>query len=251
MKFLAMADLHGQLPELNVSGIDAVFIAGDIAPHYSYNVREDTLAQTEWFSEEFHEWAVALRRPVFACYGNHDWGTWHYNRQLAVSHSEIPPLVTVSNANRIRVKWCEEYVDIVLFAWTKYFNKWNYETKDMDADPLPPFTDRLYDDSSIEARLGRLCGPQDGIPEIWVSHGPPYGHCDTVQGNQGQPIGSKALLAAAERHKPFAIVTGHCHTGRRYSEIGCYTDRVTKVFNCSLLNEDYAMEYEPVVFEMA
>ena len=96
-----------------------------------------------------------------------------------------------------------------------------------------------------------LAGKYEAIPEgldVLISHGPAYGLCDTVlspawPGSPGQPLGSRALLAAVRRVKPRWTLCGHIHTGSHTPVDGAV--------NVSLLDEKYDMAYKPFEFIVA
>jgi Icc-related predicted phosphoesterase len=218
MKILAMSDLHGHLPDVEayLDFVDVILIAGDIAPDHSNLPIVNTPYQTEWFNTKFLEWATRLNKPVYGCYGNHDYGAFENNAQIQLYSNEIVG-------------------DFFLFSWTPKYGDWNYMVKDFDDDiPL----NRLK--GSVESRLDKkLWGRTGKTPAIWVCHGPPSGVCD------GAGIGSNALLEAIKRRVPKAVFCGHAHYGTRQGLIGD-----TWVFNCALT--DYALDLvrEPVWVEI-
>ena len=212
MKILAMADLHGYLPNIDVhiADIDVVVISGDIAPAFS------PYYQTEWLNNEFREWVTKLNKTVFGCYGNHDYGSFENDSTVQL------------HANEIIGKF-------FLFSWTKEFFGWNYMVKDLDTDPP---ANKLR--GSIESRLaGKLLGNIDKTPEIWVCHGPPYGICDNS-------LGSVALYNAIETYKPKAVFVGHIHDGYRVGQIGA-----SQIYNCSLVDNALNLIHKPIIIELS
>lgn len=84
------------------------------------------------------------------------------------------------------------------------------------------------------------------IPEdtnVLISHGPPFGILD--KNNKGINCGSKALLERVKKVKPKYHVFGHIHQNYGIEEI-----EDTKFINCSLLDDDYILKNEPVVFDI-
>jgi len=71
--------------------------------------------------------------------------------------------------------------------------------------PVTPW-DWSFDLSEEQAAqaLGGL--PPDAV---LISHSPPKGHCD--RDSAGTPLGSEAVLAAAEREQPRLLLCGHIH----------------------------------------
>jgi Icc-related predicted phosphoesterase len=213
MKALAMADLHGNLPnvEAYLDDTDVVLIAGDIAPGYPSQF------QTEWFNTEFYRWANTLNKPIYGCYGNHDYGT------MTVNHPRI----------QLHVNNFED--NFYMFSWTKEFMGWNYMVKDFDDDAPVNATP-----GSIESRLSNvLLGNLRKAPPVWVCHGPPFGVCD------GNSCGSRALREAIEKYQPQAVFVGHIHDGDRIGRIG-----TTKIYNCSLVDNALNLINEPIIVDI-
>lgn len=84
----------------------------------------------------------------------------------------------------------------------------------------------------------------EAIPEcdIIVSHGPPYGYGDLV-GNER--VGSQAFLKRIDEIQPKLVVFGHIHC-----DPGVWTRGKTTLANVTLLDDDYRMVNEPMVFEI-
>lgn len=52
---------------------------------------------------------------------------------------------------------------------------------------------------------------------VLLSHQPPYGVCDTARGRH---VGSRAVRAAIERHRPDLVICGHIHEAVGRGDIG-------------------------------
>ena len=80
--------------------------------------------------------------------------------------------------------------------------------------------------------------------DVLITHGGPYGYCDTVQqqtmypSNPNTHLGSIELLKGILIHKPRYQIVGHIHTADRYDEI-YYDGGVTQVYNVSCIDENY------------
>ena len=84
------------------------------------------------------------------------------------------------------------------------------------------------------------------IPEdtdILITHGPPSGTLDMVDGRNEQ-LGCAVLQNRLLAVKPKIHIFGHIHSGYGY-----YFDGTTHYFNASVLNERYAYEYKPQTFD--
>ena len=216
MKILAMADLHSNLPDVEayLDDTDVVLLAGDIAPDFSILPIVNAELQTEWFNTKFYPYVAKLNKPVYGCYGNHDYGA------LTNKNPKIHIYVNAIIDNYL------------LFAWTPEFCRWNYMVKDLSTD-RPANTLK----GSVESRLHSTFSKYKEIPDIWVCHGPPFGE-NCLEGSQ-------ALYEAILKYQPKAVFVGHIHDGERKREIG-----KTKIYNCSVLDNNYDMVREPVCVEV-
>ena len=65
---------------------------------------------------------------------------------------------------------------------------------------------------------------------------------------QSPHFGSRALAATIVRVKPKLAFCGHIHTGdHRVHDMVHENGLITKIYNVSRLNEDYAVAYEPQI----
>ena len=219
MKILAMADLHGHLPDIEayLDDTDVVLLAGDIAPDRSCLTIVNTEFQTQWLNTKFYEWTKKLRKPVYGCYGNHDYGTLT---------KEDPQIQIYANAI------IDNYL---LFAWTPTFGTWNFMVKDLRGD-----RSSNKQKGSVESRLEDIIAKQEKdfgrIPDIWVCHGPPF--------EENTLYGSRALCEAILKHQPKIVFVGHIHHGERIREIGN-----TRIYNCSVTDDAYDLVREPVYID--
>ena len=220
MKILAMADLHGNLPDVEayLDDTDVVLIAGDIAPDYSCWHKVNIDYQDIWLNTKFYEWAKKLGKPLYGCYGNHDYGT--------LNKKDLQVQIHASAA-------VDKYL---LFAWTSPSSGWNYTTRDLAWDH-PANTLK----GSIESRLADIFANEEEnsrkTPEIWVCHGQPFG--------ENYPYGSQALYEAIIKYQPKAVFAGHVHHGERIREVGN-----TRIYNCSVTDNAYDLVREPVYIDV-
>jgi len=225
MEILAMADLHGHLPDIReyLDFVDIIVIAGDIAPDYSYIPQINTEYQTGWFNTVFLKWATTLNKPVFGCYGNHDYGTFKNNTKIKINENKV-------------------YDNFLLFSWTREFCGWNYMVKDLNEEPAVNNVK-----GSIEDRLISTLSKCKKIPEIWVSHGPPYRVCEFKDDyDQISFAGSRALYSAIKKYHPKVVFVGHIHNGVRTGQIGD-----TQIFNCSVTDNALNLIRDPIVVSIS
>jgi Icc-related predicted phosphoesterase len=79
--------------------------------------------------------------------------------------------------------------------------------------------------------------------DIVVTHGPAYGHLDTVVG-QSINLGCQLLTERLKVVKPKIHVCGHIHSGYGYK-----FDNGTHYINASVLGEDYIFKNKPLTVE--
>lgn len=212
MKVWAVSDIHGQLANLPPipDDVDVVIIAGDIAPNFSKKCESDKIYQTEWFNTVFRSWIDLLEKPVYGCYGNHDYGV--FENQPDTVHIGVNEVVG----------------DFFLFAITPEFCGWNHMLDDVV---------RKYHSATIRELLERY----DELPSIWICHGPPCGFGDFPHDH----VGSVALQREMVKHGPRHVFCGHIHTGTKTSR--CAN---TTIHNVSVVDESYAMVFEPTILEI-
>jgi hypothetical protein len=79
--------------------------------------------------------------------------------------------------------------------------------------------------------------------DILITHGPAWGHLDTVKGTS-VPLGCELLTERIKVVKPKIHVCGHIHTGYGYK-----FDGDTHFFNAAVLNEQYNFTQKPFTFD--
>lgn len=70
MKICAISDLHGNLPKIEYSNLDCLFICGDIFP---LQIQSKYNKSANWFREEFIPWSKDIDvDKIYLVAGNHD-----------------------------------------------------------------------------------------------------------------------------------------------------------------------------------
>lgn len=228
MKFAALSDMHGQLPNpKDFQEVDVVLIAGDVVP-LQYQ-RSDVLSK-DWFEHEFVEWCNALPcRQIVMVGGNHDFylqrvGWSMFNNWIrSLTNNKVEYLYNnmFELLNGVRIygtPWCEGP-----FGWA-------FSPCDTKPD---------------------IHGYYDEIPdcEILLTHQPP--RVDNVGvSNIGtawqKNFGSQYLADVINDRVIKVVVSGHIHSG----EHGGIVQNGTKFFNVSILHEDYRVFYPITYFEL-
>jgi Icc-related predicted phosphoesterase len=197
VKLALLSDLHGNLPDVPDS--DVIVIAGDICPDNDHTIRDNDACaalQYDWLKTKWVPWAQACNREIVAIWGNHD-----FIGQTAGLVDELRKDVS-------GLSWLHGWGDYACACGITFQGH--------------PFVHNLHrwafnlDDDKL-AKLDGMLGKAD----VWVTHGPPYGHCDKVAGTMlfgGDPhVGSKSLVGPLADKQPRLHVCGHIHEARGVS----------------------------------
>lgn len=206
-KILATADLHGNLPE--IPECDLLLIAGDICPDFLGKMHLGQYGeeqQAEWLDTSFRKWLEKIpAKEIVAIAGNHDFVF------------ERPQMVPTD------LRWFYlKDTDVEIEGLIIYGTPW-----------VPNLRSWAFYGSSVALQVRAESIPSD--VDILLSHGPVYGHGDTVL--NGSHVGDVALGAELSRIKPKALICGHIHEG-----YGRYQDGDTQILNASHVD----VFYDPV-----
>jgi predicted phosphohydrolase len=176
---------------------------------------------------DFCKWYDGLNytHKVFIA-GNHDWGfqnnVENINKILE-DHKEISYL----QDNEMIIKVNDEpEVKIYGTPWQPEFYNWAF---------------------NLPKNGPGLASKWEAIPEdtdILITHGPPFGKLDDVEGKRGIHLGCELLAERINEIKPKICIFGHIHTG-----YGHYFDGHTHFFNAAVLNENYRYAHLPFTFD--
>ena len=226
MKICAVADLHGNLPELPES--DLIIIAGDITPAtFGYS---DPVVQSGWINHSFAEWTHSLKcKELVYIAGNHDW-----------AFEKMPDLI---DHEGIRGHYlCNSSITLLGkkiwgSPWSPWFNDWAFN--------FPP-----GQRGQKQARDLWETIPED--VDIVVTHGPIYGYGDLVQQGLASPVdirvGDTNLRDRLLRLKKLQLhVCGHIHEGS-----GIWQIKNTKAhtINATFVDETYVNTLPPTVINI-
>ena len=226
MRICAFSDMHGQL-DFKVEPCDIVLIGGDIVP---LNIQSYSTPSEKWFKTVFIPWCTNLpcEKVVFIA-GNHDF--------FAMRHPDRIRLL-LQGQDKVTYLDCEtfEYKGKTIYGTPicKPFGRW-------------AFMESYEEQDERYARHLKIIGDID----IILSHDAPYGVSDVILQKDcwwadGSHIGNESLRKFIEAAKPTINLHGHLHTSNREEELLGNT----KVYNISLLDEDYKMVFEPTYIEL-
>jgi Icc-related predicted phosphoesterase len=234
MKIAVISDLHGHLPIYpspyweGIEECELLLICGDILPLHCQSKAIDSRL---WLIDEFKPWAASLPvEQVFFIAGNHDF--W-FERNDLTAHQIF------SSHDKVRYLK-NEYIDYISYQDSKIyhifgtpychiFGNWAF----------------MRDEETLTKKFSQIPNNID----ILLSHDAPYGTSDicfegfsTSRGHIGCPELRDAIIAS----KPKYNFHGHLHSSNHGEEIL----GETKVYNTSILNEQYSLVYEPLMIRL-
>ena len=222
MRITFISDTHTKHNQVTSSlpGGDVLIHAGDIS---SMGYRNEIQDFIKWFSG-----LENYKHKIFIA-GNHDWG--FQTEPKATEHLlELNPGCEYLQDNLFLIgDETDDYEDMVKVwgsPWQPEFYNWAFN--------LP--------------RQGWELGvhwnqiPED--TEILITHGPPFGHLDTVKSNPTFNTGCELLRERVDVVKPKIHVFGHIHTGYGYK-----FDGNTHFFNAAVLDENYIFSQKPMTID--
>ena len=231
-KIICISDLHGQFPIIKEK-FDLMLIAGDIIDLYLQRYTEST---KKWYKIDFCSWINTLPfknsdSKVLWIAGNHEVGfelLGKDNRKL------LGQTIQESTGGRAIYLEDESYnfngITIYGTPWCKIFGNWAFMKND-------------------EA-LKRVYSEIPNNVDILLTHDAPYGTSDLCFGWQkcGRTpyhIGNEPLRDAIVEKSPKYNIHGHLHS----SNHDCEILNKTKVYNVSLVDEEYELNYKPLILK--
>ena len=218
MKITFISDTHNKHHEVTslLPGGDLLIHAGDATSRgYSNEI------------SEFLNWFNGLdgyTHKIFIA-GNHDWG-FQESPDMCRQLLKFYPNVTYLQDNLEVIG--EDYnsaVKVYGSPWQPEFYNWAFN--------LP------RQGWELEVKWNDISPDTD----ILITHGPPWGHLDTVKGRTDN-LGCEVLSERLKSLKPKIHVFGHIHTGYGYK-----FDGDTHFFNAAVLDEQYYFTQKPFTVE--
>lgn len=214
MIIYAISDLYGKL-DFKVPSCDLLLVGGDVCPDFAPGTSYGSSMQEQWIHSKHQNWIDEQPIKTWAAtFGNHDF----IRKGEVGAHFNVDELVEING------------LKIWFSPWSNTFGGWAW----------------MQDPTELVWQYNQI---PEGV-DIIVSHQPPYGFGDEVDGrytfgDEDRHVGSKELLKTLDRVKPKVVICGHIHSGH-----GTYTytrpdGGVTTIYNVSLVNEQYQRVHEP------
>lgn len=224
MKIIALSDLHGNLDKIYDS-CDVLVIAGDWSPLYC---QHDAISILAWWDKKFIPWMKQTNTShTVIIPGNHD---------LACTLSTFnDELNIVIKRHKMEDKIHFLCHSSVIIDGKKFYGNPNSESPKGWAFSSPYNVNYDFDEDT----------------DILVTHQPPrFGDVGYVK-QTNREFGSVDLRNKILESNIELNICGHIHTG----EHGCHqillnNNKTARVYNVSILDEDYRVAYKPTVIEL-
>lgn len=176
MKFVTIADTHGQHHKLTLPPGDVLIHAGDISMKGNREEVEDFLS---WFARQDFAYKVFIA-------GNHD---FFFEREAEVEIRKlIPENVIYLNDNHANINGLKIWGSPI----TPWFFNWAFNRH--RGEPIRRYWDLIPTDT-----------------DIIITHGPVFRALDKTTG--GQHVGCKDLFIKVQEVNPKVHICGHIHEG--------------------------------------
>ena len=235
MKIAVISDLHGHLPTYpspyweGIEECELLLICGDILP---LSMQSNMPRSRSWLIEDFKPWAASLPvEQVYFIAGNHDF--WFEKNDI-----EARKIFSLNDkVTYMKNEYLDYYASIQdsktyrIFGtpYCHMFGNWAF----------------MRGEETLAHKFSEM--PDD--VDILISHDAPYGTSDicfegfsTSKGH----IGCPELRDAIIEKKPKYCFHGHLHSSNHGEEVL----GETKVYNTSILNEQYNLVYEPLMIRL-
>jgi Icc-related predicted phosphoesterase len=212
MKITLISDTHNKHNQVTAtlpSG-DLILHAGDAT---SMGYKHELQQFMKWYNN------LDYTHKIFIA-GNHDWG-FQEDPEMTKELLEFYNKVTYLQDNTTEI----DGVKIYGTPWQPEFYGWAFNLPRMGWELEQKWADIPLD------------------TDILVTHGPAWGHLDTVKG-MSVPLGCELLTERIKVVKPKIHVCGHIHTGYGYK-----FDGDTHFFNAAVLDEQYTFTQKPFTFD--
>ena len=219
MRITFISDTHNKHNQVTSSlpGGDVIIHSGDLTSRGFKNEINDFM---EWFNGLDN-----YTHKIFIA-GNHDFGFQLYPDQINEMLELYPNITYLQDNMEVIGEDYETAVKVYGSPWQPEFHSWAFNLPRMGWE--------------LEERWNAI--PND--VDIVITHGPAWGHLDTVKFNPTFKLGCENLRQRLDVLKPKIHVCGHIHTGYGYK-----FDGTTHFINASLLDESYNYTQKPITVD--
>lgn len=210
-----ISDTHTKHGMLNLPGGDLLIHAGDVMSTGYYP--QELIPFCKWFENQYYDACIFIA-------GNHDRLFQMYPEDAMKIVDEYGIDYLQDDQSIIDYEWGDR-IKIWGSPWQPEFFNWAFNLP-RNGDDLKSVWNKIPEDT-----------------DILVTHGPPFGHLDTVKG-QTTNLGCELLRERIDVIKPKIHVFGHIHTGYGYK-----FDGTTHFINASVLDERYYQTHEPLTVD--
>ena len=235
MTIAVISDLHGNLPIYpskyweGIEECELLLICGDILP---LSIQSNMPRSRDWLIDDFKPWAASLPvEQVYFVAGNHDF--WFEKNDI-----EARKIFSLNDkVTYMKNEYLDYYASIQdsktyrIFGtpYCHMFGNWAF----------------MRGEETLAYKFSEM--PDD--VDILISHDAPYGTSDiclegwsAIKGH----IGCPELRDAIIKKQPKYCFHGHLHSSNHEEELL----GETKVFNTSVLNEEYELVYKPLIIKI-
>lgn len=225
MKICALSDTHGELQGLTIKPCDLLLIAGDTV---DLRCQKNDLLSKDWYRDNFIPWITSFPcKKIVMVGGNHDF-------YLESNKEEFKTLIEDRNIVYLENEYYKfEGITIYGTPLCHKFMNWAFMPNAKEQEDI---FNKTIDNRHVD---------------ILLSHDAPYGYSDICyDASWGRDhIGNPELYYLAMKMNPTYLIHGHLHSSNHdLEELPNQAD--TKVYNVSILGEDYKQHYEPFYFEI-
>lgn len=219
MKITFISDTHNKHKSVTSSlpGGDLIIHAGDIS---SMGYKHEIQQFVKWFNSLDN-----YNNKIFIA-GNHDWGFQNEPEMCKELLGFYEKVIYLQDNLELIGDDYQTAVKVYGSPWQPEFYNWAFN--------LPRQGDELQE-------------KWNNIPldtDILVTHGPAWGHLDTVKFEPLNNLGCELLTERIQTVKPKIHVFGHIHSGYGYK-----FDGNTHFFNAAVLDERYNFAHKPLTVD--
>ena len=228
MKICAISDLHGKFKEVKIEPVDILFICGDIVP---LSIQRSIPLSFEWYVINFIKWCQEQpAKQIYFVPGNHDF-------------------FLQNNENKAKKLLQGTNITVLYNEGAEYFDEVSEKIYTIWGSPNCHIFGNWAFMRSPEYELEKFSLMPKNC-DIVLCHDAPYGVSDIciqdTSWNEHKHIGNPELTATVMGKEPKLLLHGHLHS----SNHDCEKLDNTDVYNVSVVDERYEINYKPLEIEL-